>query len=67
MARIQINTTRCKGCALCVTLCPEGLIEMGKQINENGYFFAVFREDGSCRGCALCAKICPDVAIEVWK
>jgi len=67
LARIEIMTARCKGCALCTTLCPEGLIEIGKQINESGYFYAVFREDGTCKGCALCAKVCPDVAIEVWK
>ncbi len=67
MARIEINPALCKGCALCTTLCPEELIKIGKQINESGYFYAVFTEDGSCKGCALCAKICPDVAIEVWK
>lgn len=67
MARIEINSALCKGCALCTALCPEGLIEIGRQINESGYFFALFREDGPCKGCALCAKICPDVAIEVWK
>jgi len=67
LARIEINRTLCKGCALCTTLCPETLISIGDQINENGYFFAVFQDDGACKGCALCGKICPDVAIEVWK
>jgi len=67
LARIEINQGLCKGCALCTILCPLELIKIGKQINENGYFYAVFTNDESCKGCALCAKICPDVAIEVWK
>jgi len=67
LARIKIDENLCKGCALCTILCPEKLIKIGDKINETGYFYAVFEDNGSCKGCALCAKICPEVAIEVWK
>ncbi len=65
--RVIINEDRCKGCELCTTACPEGLLEMSKQLNALGYHPAVVADPTKCKGCALCAIMCPDVAIEVQK
>lgn len=68
MARIRIDKERCKGCELCVTVCPRKLIRKSEEFNNRGLNFVVFQDEGSqCTGCALCALICPDVAIEVEK
>jgi 2-oxoglutarate ferredoxin oxidoreductase subunit delta len=64
--KIIINTERCKGCGLCVTVCPKDGIIISKQSNKSGYFPAQ-KNNSDCTGCALCAIICPDAAIEVYR
>jgi 2-oxoglutarate ferredoxin oxidoreductase subunit delta len=69
--KITINSERCKGCGLCVTVCPKGGIVISKQSNKSGYFPAHSTVEGTsnsdCTGCAACAIICPDAAIEVYR
>ena len=70
---IIITRDTCKGCALCVSVCPQKVIALSETLNEKGYYPAEFTgsaEPGSdlyCTGCATCALICPDVAIEVYR
>lgn len=63
--RIVIDIERCKGCGLCVAVCPKNGITISKKSNKNGYFPAQALNT-NCTGCAVCALICPDVAIEVF-
>lgn len=63
--RIIINTERCKGCGLCVAVCPKSGIVLAKKSNKSGYFPAE-AINVDCTGCAVCALVCPDVAIEVF-
>jgi 2-oxoglutarate ferredoxin oxidoreductase subunit delta len=67
MAKIRINTERCKGCCLCTLVCSKQLLSLGSEINRQGYLFATLSGTEKCTGCALCAEACPDVAIEVWR
>jgi 2-oxoglutarate ferredoxin oxidoreductase subunit delta len=67
MGKVEIDRERCKGCALCTISCPKNLIRIGKEMNRQGYFCAVWEETEDCTGCAICGEICPDVAIRVWK
>ena len=67
MARIEIETERCKGCGLCVETCQEGCISLDGEVNTAGWQVVVFINPEKCKGCAMCAEICPDVAIEVYK
>ncbi len=64
---IETNIDRCKGCELCINMCPRKCIDMGDIINSNGYYTAVFSRPQDCTGCAICAETCPDTAIEVWR
>jgi len=74
VGKIIINIERCKGCGLCISVCPKNGIIISKCSNKAGYFPAqpVNKSDSfdklttSCTGCAMCAIICPDVAIEVF-
>ncbi|MCK4647947.1 ferredoxin family protein [bacterium] len=67
MAKIVIDEERCKGCGLCIPVCPKNLIIMSKRLNSKGYHPAEQVREGECTACGLCYLICPDVAIEVWK
>lgn len=63
---IEVNTDRCKGCALCTVACPKGVIAMSKKVNANGYQYAEAIND-NCIGCSSCGIVCPDGCITVYK
>ena len=66
MPKITINPQRCKGCLLCVGVCPKGCIVLADTINDRGIQPVRYRGDG-CIACGRCAIICPDCCIEVYK
>jgi 2-oxoglutarate ferredoxin oxidoreductase subunit delta len=64
--KVTFDQDRCKGCELCVSVCPVKIIEIDKHtINKKGYNPAVVNEMDKCIGCASCATMCPDVVITV--
>ncbi|MDI6808703.1 MAG: 4Fe-4S binding protein [Candidatus Eisenbacteria bacterium] len=65
--KVEINQSRCKGCELCVSVCPLGVLGMSEDFGPLGYHPAVAVNMDACNGCTLCALICPDMAIEVFK
>jgi len=67
MAKIIIKRGKCKGCLLCVSVCPKGLIVLDKDLNQKGVNPVKFKFTEECLGCSLCAVICPDCCIEVYK
>ena len=65
--KVKIDPERCKGCGLCVEVCPRQSLTLSSQeTNRKGYFFAEPCAPG-CTGCAICALICPEAAIEVYR
>lgn len=65
MARVVIDREWCKGCGLCVHVCPnQGLITEDK-LNEKGYFPAKHSQAVKCTGCGMCVLVCPEMAIEI--
>lgn len=67
MAKVTFTESRCKGCELCISVCPVKIIHMSEGINRQGFHPATVTELDKCTGCAMCARICPDVVIEVEK
>jgi len=63
--KVTIDRNRCKGCELCVHVCPKQVLAMSKEINDKGYFFSHVVNQPACIGCRFCGFICPDVAIEI--
>lgn len=64
--KIVIDTERCKGCGLCVAICPKKSIVISQESNQNGYFPAQ-ATNTDCTGCAQCAIVCPEGIIEVFR
>ena len=56
---IDVVEKWCKGCGLCIAICPKKVLELNDQVKS----VAVRPED--CIGCKLCQMRCPDFAIEV--
>lgn len=68
MPQININTEKCKGCALCVIACPKNIVGLEKdKLNTKGYHPAYITQPEKCIGCAFCAITCPDCCIKVEK
>lgn len=67
MGKIIINRDKCKGCLLCVSVCPKGLLITEEDLNSRGVNPVKFKGSDECLGCSLCAIICPDCCIEVYK
>jgi 2-oxoglutarate ferredoxin oxidoreductase subunit delta len=58
MSGFEINEKWCKGCGICVALCPKKVLALK---NEK---VAVVNEE-ACIKCRLCEYRCPDFAIFV--
>ena len=41
--------------------------DLSKEINNNGYRYAVIINDENCNGCVNCALVCPDGVIKVYR
>jgi len=64
---VTINAARCKGCEVCVSVCPVDVLAMSDSVNEFGYHQPALKSEGVCTACKICAMMCPDYAIEVYK
>jgi len=64
---IEVDELYCKGCDLCVSVCPpEVLLLDMEHLTPKGYHPAYLIADG-CTGCGICAVICPEAAITVYR
>jgi 2-oxoglutarate ferredoxin oxidoreductase subunit delta len=68
MAKVTFREDRCKGCKLCVSVCPKKIVQIKTdRLNLNGFHPAGVEEMEKCIGCGFCAIICPDCIITVEK
>lgn len=56
---IEIRETWCKGCEICVVVCPQNCLKM------NDAKKAFVADASTCIRCMLCEWLCPDLAVEV--
>ncbi|WP_374711731.1 4Fe-4S dicluster domain-containing protein [Symbiobacterium terraclitae] len=56
---IAVNPAYCKGCEICVQICPKQVLRLGDRQK------VVVQAAGQCTGCGNCEIYCPDFAIEV--
>lgn len=68
MNKVTFNEDLCKGCGLCVSVCPRKIIALDhEKLNKKGYYPAGVIDMSKCIACAMCATMCPDVVIKVEK
>lgn len=67
MPKIEIDIEKCKGCGLCIVVCPKKTIEISAIINKKGLHPVKVLKKEECAGCGFCAIICPDGAVTVYK
>jgi len=64
--KVTFNEEICKGCELCVSVCPTKIISLNKNIiNQKGYNPAYVTDQDKCIACGNCAIMCPDSVIKV--
>ena len=64
---VQFNVDRCKGCEICVSVCPKKILKLStSEVNAKGYHPASIIDMDSCIGCASCATMCPDCVISIY-
>ncbi|MBI2438296.1 MAG: 4Fe-4S dicluster domain-containing protein [Lentisphaerae bacterium] len=64
--RVTIDRELCKGCELCIGVCPLQLLSMTATLNRKGYHAAETSRAKECSGCLKCARMCPEAVIEIW-
>jgi 2-oxoglutarate ferredoxin oxidoreductase subunit delta len=68
MAKVTFSDELCKGCGLCVSVCPKKILQLDQdRLNSKGYHPASCVDQSLCIGCAFCAVQCPDSVITVDK
>ena len=66
--KLVIDFARCKGCGLCIWVCPKGQIKLSDKEDARAIRVAYFDENSQgCTGCTFCGIICPEVDIEIYK
>jgi 2-oxoglutarate ferredoxin oxidoreductase subunit delta len=64
---IEVNSLYCKGCELCISACPQGVMSLAMdRLTPKGYHPVTLIKDG-CTGCAICALVCPEAALTVYR
>ncbi|MDR2520067.1 MAG: 4Fe-4S binding protein [Eubacteriaceae bacterium] len=63
---VAFDEAYCKGCSLCVDICPKGIIALdAMRVTPKGYHPASVEDMDKCTACMSCALMCPDSAISV--
>ncbi|MDH3790335.1 MAG: 4Fe-4S binding protein, partial [Rhodospirillales bacterium] len=58
---LEIIEAWCKGCDICVKMCPERCLILNREQ------IAELSDPAACTGCGICEWLCPDFAIAVHK
>ncbi len=65
MTIIQVNHEWCKGCYLCIEMCPRQVLDVDRMTFVRGIHPVVVARPQECTGCRQCELLCPDLAIQV--
>jgi len=63
--KVIIYSEYCKGCGICIDLCPMKILDKSKKMTLDGYYPPVLVEPEKCTGCRVCEIVCPDIAVDV--
>lgn len=60
---IRIDQERCKGCDLCLKLCPKGVFQESQEVGAKGFRLIIPELSRQCSNCGLCKYFCPEEAV----
>jgi len=63
---VTISERFCKGCRLCVDVCPQGKLAVHPEPDKRGIQIAFVVPDAVCTACRQCVTVCPDAAISLY-
>jgi len=61
--RILVDEELCKGCGICIGLCPIKVLEKSNTLSSRGVYLPLPNKKDKCTGCRICEYYCPDMAI----
>ncbi len=64
---IIIDSKLCKGCDICINVCPKKVYSKSDRVNAKNVFLPFPENEEGCTRCGLCELSCPDQAIYVGK
>ena len=64
---IRLNQKWCKGCYICLEVCPQKVYEKSSAVSEKGFQPVVAAHPELCNRCLQCEMLCPDLAISLEK
>jgi 2-oxoglutarate ferredoxin oxidoreductase subunit delta len=74
--RPRIDENYCKGCSICIAICPVGVYATGDVVSPRGYVVPIIAHPEKCvdgkrapaekKKCEICMYVCPDQAI-AWE
>ncbi|GAW91930.1 4Fe-4S dicluster domain-containing protein [Calderihabitans maritimus] len=56
---MDVRSSWCKGCGICIAFCPKGVLAADRQGR------ALIARPELCIGCGICENLCPDFAISL--
>lgn len=62
---IVIDSKLCKGCHICIEMCPRSVLVKSKIVDNRGFFLPEVIDLNACTVCHICELECPDFAIKV--
>jgi 2-oxoglutarate ferredoxin oxidoreductase subunit delta len=64
---VVIHRDLCKGCGLCIEVCPPGVLQQDTELNHLGFHPAMYTGHW-CTACGICFYACPEPgAVVVFK
>lgn len=63
---LKVHETWCKGCRICVDLCPTKTLVMIESPDRWEGSIVKVENMEACNGCGICEAECPDFAISVF-
>jgi 2-oxoglutarate ferredoxin oxidoreductase subunit delta len=63
--KIFVDKIFCKGCSICIEVCPTRVFELSEDLGEKGVHYPVPLNIEKCTLCRRCELMCPDFAIAV--
>lgn len=64
---VIVDVEGCKGCGVCVPVCPTDVLKLAENVNGKGYHYAYMENPEACTGCTNCSVVCPDGVITVYR